>query len=64
MCDSNKDKQDKISSLECDLCIAENKIEELEYDMKTMKDDLKKIKGIISPSYQEYINDIKQITKK
>eukprot|EP01051_Picozoa_sp_SAG22_P006723 SAG22_NODE_450_length_10398_cov_8.760171_6_plen_85_part_00 len=64
LCDSNKDKQDKIDSLECDLSIAEDKIEELEDKMNEMNKDLKRIKGIISPSYQEYINDIKQITKK
>eukprot|EP01051_Picozoa_sp_SAG22_P007591 SAG22_NODE_539_length_9317_cov_4.771209_7_plen_83_part_00 len=41
------------------------------HKQKQMKDDLEKIKGIISPIFyepygddEEYINDIKQITKK
>eukprot|EP01051_Picozoa_sp_SAG22_P023546 SAG22_NODE_6123_length_895_cov_2.951005_1_plen_86_part_00 len=68
LCDSNKDKQDKIDSLECDLSIAENKIEELEDKMNEMTKDLKNIKGTVSiydyePPDDNYDN-IKRIVDK
>eukprot|EP01051_Picozoa_sp_SAG22_P018036 SAG22_NODE_2930_length_2096_cov_157.828743_2_plen_82_part_00 len=61
----------KIKKVVLDPNTATIKEEYAIHKQKQMKDDLEKIKGIISPIFyepygddEEYINDIKQITKK